>query len=202
MNLATRPFYNDRAVHLVLAVLGLAVAAVLAVGATRLVELSRAHGALTLEAEAAEREAAAVSTQTAGLEREMPRDALASLVVAAEEVNRLIAQRLFSWTAFFNVIERTLPANVMLTAVRPDTDAEGTSVDLAVIGRTVADIEEFIQRLEATGVFADVLARQGELNDEGMYRAQLRGRLVRLAEAAAGGGAETAAGADEPAEDS
>ena len=202
MNLATRPFYNDRAVHLVLAVLGLVVAAVLAVGATRLVELSRAHGALTLEAEAAEREAAAVSTQTAGLEREMPRDALASLVVAAEEVNRLIAQRLFSWTAFFNVIERTLPANVMLTAVRPDTDAEGTSVDLAVIGRTVADIEEFIQRLEATGVFADVLARQGELNDEGMYRAQLRGRLVRLAEAAAGGGAETAAGAHEPAEDS
>ena len=202
MNLATRPFYNDRAVHLVLAVLGLAVAAVLAVGATRLVELSRAHGALTLEAEAAEREAAAVSTQTAGLEREMPRDALASLVVAAEEVNRLIAQRLFSWTAFFNVIERTLPANVMLTAVRPDTDAEGTSVDLAVIGRTVADIEEFIRRLEATGVLADVLARQGELNDEGMYRAQLRGRLVRLAEAAAGGDAETAAGADEPAEDS
>ena len=202
MNLATRPFYNDRAVHLVLAVLGLTVAAVLVFGATRLVELSRAHGALTLEAEAAEREAAAVSTQTAGLEREMPRDALASLVVAAEEVNRLIAQRLFSWTAFFNVIERTLPANVMLTAVRPDTDAEGTSVDLAVIGRTVADIEEFIRRLEATGAFADVLARQGELNDEGMYRAQLRGRLVRLAEAAAGGDAETAAGADEPAEDS
>ena len=202
MNLATRPFYNDRAVHLVLAVLGLAVAAVLAIGATRLVELSRAHGALTLEAEAAEREAAAVSTQTAGLEREMPRDALASLVVAAEEVNRLIARRLFSWTAFFNVIEQTLPANVMLTAVRPDTDAEGTSVDLAVIGRTVADIEEFIRRLEATGVFADVLARQGELNDEGMYRAQLRGRLVRLGETAAGGDAETAAGADEPAEDS
>ena len=193
LNLATRPFYNDRAVHLVLAALGLAVAAVLAFGATRLVELSRAHGALTLEAEAAEREAAAVSTQTARLEREMPRDALASLVVTADEVNGLIAQRLFSWTAFFNVIERTLPANVMLTAVRPDTDETGTSVDLAVIGRTVADIEEFIRRLEATGAFADVLARQGELNDEGMYRAQLRGRLVRLA--------ETPAGGDEPAED-
>ena len=80
----------------------------------------------------------------------------------------------------------------MLTAVRPDADEEGTSVDLAVIGRTVADIEEFIRRLERTGVFADVLARQGELNEEGMYRAQLRGRLVRLD--------ETTAGRDEPAE--
>lgn len=186
MNLATRPFYNDRAVHLVLGVLGLAVVAVLAAGAVRLVELSRTQRALTLEADAAERETAAVSNRTARLEREMPGDALAALAAAAEEVNRLVERRLFSWTAFFNVIERTLPAGVMLTAVRPDTDEEGTSVDLAVVGRTVADVEDFIRRLEESGVLADVLARQGERNDEGMYRAQLRGRLVRLAAPAAG----------------
>lgn len=186
MNLATRPFYNDRAVHLVLGVLGLAVVAVLAAGAVRLVELSRTQRALTLEADAAERETAAVSNRTARLEREMPGDALAALAAAAEEVNRLVERRLFSWTAFFNVIEQTLPAGVMLTAVRPDTDEEGTSVDLAVVGRTVADVEDFIRRLEESGVLADVLARQGERNDEGMYRAQLRGRLVRLAAPAAG----------------
>ena len=199
MNLATRPFYNERAVHLVVAALGLAIVAILALEVVRFVALSRAHGELTLAAETAEGEAAAVSTRTARLEREMPPDATATLLVAAEEVNRLIEQRLFSWTAFFNVIEQTLPAGVMLTAVRPDADEEGTSVDLAVIGRTVADIEEFIRRLEETGVFADVLARQGELNEEGMYRVQLRGRLVRLDETTAGRD-ETTAGRDEPAE--
>ena len=199
MNLATRPFYNERAVHLVVAALGLAIVAILALEVVRFVALSRAHGELTLAAETAEGEAAAVSTRTAQLEREMPRDATATVVFAAEEVNRLIEQRLFSWTAFFNVIEQTLPAGVMLTAVRPDADEEGTSVDLAVIGRTVADIEEFIRRLEETGVFADVLARQGELNEEGMYRVQLRGRLVRLDETTAGRD-ETTAGRDEPAE--
>ena len=192
MNLATRPFYNERAVHLVLAALGLAIVAVLALEVARIVTLSRVHGELTLAAETAEAEAAAVSTRTARIERETPRDATAALVVAAEEVDRLIEQRLFSWTAFFNVIEQTLPAGVMLTAVRPDADEEGTSVDLAVIGRTVADIEEFIRRLEETGVFAGVLARQGELDEEGLYRAQLRGRLVRLD--------ETAGGRDERAE--
>lgn len=186
MNLATRPFYNDRAVHLVLGVLGLAVAAMLAAGAVRLAELSRTQRALTLEADAAEREAAAVSNRTARLEREMPRDALAALAAAAGEVNRLVERRLFSWTAFFNVVEQTLPPGVMLTAVRPNTDEEGTSVDLAVVGRTVADVEDFIRRLEESRVLADVLARQGERNDEGMYRAQLRGRLVRLAAPAAG----------------
>lgn len=179
MNLATRPFYNERAVHLVLAALGLAIVAILALEVVRFAALSRAFGELTLAAETAESEAAAVATRTSRLEREMPGDATTALVLAAEEVNRLIEQRLFSWTAFFNVIEQTLPAGVMLTAVRPDADEAGTSVDLAVIGRTVAAIEDFIRRLEETGVFADVLARQGELNEEGMYRAQLRGRLVR-----------------------
>ena len=194
MNLATRPFYNDRAVHLALAAVGLVAVSVFVLGGTRLVDLSRTHRALTLQAEAAERETATVSAQAARHEPAAPAEAAEALSRAAEEVNRLIERRLFSWTAFFNLIEQTLPSDVMLTAVRPDTDDRGTSIDLAVIGRTVADIEEFIRRLEETGAFADVLARQGELNDEGMYRAQLRGRLVRVD--------RIDAGVDEPAEES
>ena len=194
MNLATRPFYNDRAIHLILAGAGIVAVAVLVLGGMRLVELSRTHRALTMQAEAAEREATTVAVRTAGHERAVPSDALEALRLAADEVDRLVERRLFSWTAFFNVIEQTLPAEVMLTAVRPDADERGTSVDLAVIGVTLADIEEFIRRLEQTGAFADVLARQGELNDEGMYRVQLRGRLVRVD--------ETEVGAQGPAEDS
>ena len=192
MNLATRPFYNDRAVHLALATAGLAVVAVLLLGGMRLADLSRTHRSLTLRAEAAERETAAVAADAARHERAVPADALEALRLSAEEVNRLIERRLFSWTAFFNVIEQTLPSEVMLTAVRPDADEQGTSIDLAVIGRTVADIEEFIRRLEETGRFRDMLARQGELDDEGMYRAQLRGRLVQVE--------GTGGDADEPAE--
>ena len=37
----------------------------------------------------------------------------------AREANRLIDQRTFSWTEFFNHIEETLPPDVMLTSVRP-----------------------------------------------------------------------------------
>ena len=192
MNLATRPFYNDRAVHLALATAGLVVVAVLLLGGMRLADLSRTHRALTLRAEAAEREAATVAAEAGRHERAVPADALEALRLSAEEVNLLIERRLFSWTLFFNVIERTLPSEVMLTAVRPDADEQGTSIDLAVIGRTVADIEEFIRRLEESGLFRDMLARQGELTDEGMYRAQLRGRLVQVEET--GGDAEEPAG--------
>ena len=191
MNLATRPFYNDRAVHLALTGVGVMVFAVLVLFGMRLVDLSRTHRSLTLQAEVAERETAAVAVQTARHERAAPTAALEAVTAAAEEVNRLVERRIFSWTTFFNIIEQTLPADVMLTAVRPDADERGTIVDLALIGRSVADIEEFIRRLEGTGAFADVLARQGELNDEGMYRGQLRGRLVRVD--------ETTVDANEPA---
>ena len=43
----------------------------------------------------------------------------------------------------------------MLTAVRPEHGAGGVSVAVGVVGRRVADIDEFIGRLEETGVFAD-----------------------------------------------
>lgn len=180
MNLATRPFYNDRGVHLILAGICLAAAIALGSGAGRLVDLSRTKRALTAQAEAAEREAAAVLARAAGHERDASGEALASLDGAAREVGRLIERRLFSWSAFLHVIERTLPPAVMLTAVRPEADERGTFVNLEVIGRTLADIEDFIRRLERSGAFADVLARQGELQDDGRYRARLRGRLLRL----------------------
>ena len=179
-NLSTRPFYNERAVHLVLAFLGLIAIAVMAAGVVRLVDLSRVHTALSVAAERAEREAAEISTETTVIQQGISDAELESLALAAEEANRLIDQRVFSWTEFFNTIERTLPANVMLTAVRPDHAADGVSLTVGVIGRGVQDIEEFIERLEATGAFTEVLARQEELTSEGMYRAQLRGRLVSL----------------------
>lgn len=178
-NLATRPFYNERAVHLVLAALGLLAVGVLALGAAQVIELSRVNDALTREAAAAEQEAAAISSRAAILERGMTENTMASLWDATEEAGRLLQQRVFSWTAFFNVIEQTLPAGVMLAAVRPDVENDGVSIDLAVIARGLDDIDEFIGSLESTGVFADVLARQEELTQDGMYRAQVRGRLVR-----------------------
>lgn len=179
-NLSTRPFYNERAVHVVLALLGVVVVTVLAAGTTRLVELSQANTELTVAADEAEREAARITTEMVVLEGDIGDAEIEILRGAAEEANRLIGQRIFSWTEFFNIIEQTLPTNVMLTAVRPNPTAEGTYLELAVIGRRIADIDEFIDRLEATGSFADVLARQEELTEDGMYRAELFGQLLSI----------------------
>lgn len=179
-NLSTRPFYNERLVHVVLGLLGAVVVTALAAGTTRLVELSQANSELTAVAVEAEREAARITTEMVILERVIDDAEIEMLRDAAEEANRLIGQRVFSWTEFFNIIEQTLPANVMLTAVRPNMTEEGMYLELAVIGRRIVDIDEFILRLEATGMFTGVLARQEDLTEGGMYRAELYGELLSI----------------------
>ena len=178
INLGTRPFYNERAVHLALTLLGVGAVLVLALGAVRLVELSRANERLTLQAETAERDAAVIGARAAALEHELQGGSVAAMTDATAAADRLLAQRRFSWTGFFDLIDRTLPSGVMLTAVRPDAVADGLDIELGVVGRSVVEIDQFIEQLEATGAFEEVLARQEELADDGTYRAQVRGRIA------------------------
>ena len=175
-NLATRPFYNERAVHVVLALAGAAALVGLAAGIARAVDVVRSQAALTAAAEAAERDAAQLAGRAAAVRQAIAAGEVEAIAEAVAEANRLVDRRTFSWTAFFNVIDRTLPSGVMLTAIRPQHGDDGVAVAVGVIGRRLADIDAFIERLEATGVFADVLAREEEMLADGRYRARLTGR--------------------------
>ncbi|MBM41974.1 MAG: hypothetical protein CL483_08650 [Acidobacteria bacterium] len=178
-NLATRPFYNERAVYLglgLVAVLGLAV---LGLEIVEITDLSRRNTELVSRAETAEAETAQLSTQTAQIEQAVKPEALKQVAAAAREANALIDQRVFSWTDFFNRIETTLPPDVMLTQVQPDISPERIEVTMGVLGRRLDDISGFIDKLEASGDFTGVLNRQAELTEDGMYRAVLRGRYLQ-----------------------
>ena len=175
-NLATRPFYNERVVHLVLSAAGAAAVVVLVAGISRTVDVARSHAALSAAAEAAERDTAQLAGRASSVRQAIEAGEVESIADAVAEANRLVDQRTFSWTAFFNVIDRTLPSGVMLTAIRPEHAEDGVSVAVSVIGRRVADIDEFIGLLEGTGVFVDVLAREEEMLEDGTYRARLAGR--------------------------
>lgn len=187
-NLATRPFYNERIVHVALALAGAAALAGLAAGIVRAVEVVRSRAALTTAAEAAERDAAQLAGRASTLRQAIAAGEVESIAEAVAEANRLVDRRTFSWTAFFNVIDRTLPSGVMLTAIRPQHGDDGVTVAVGVIGRRVADIDAFIELLEATGAFADVLAREEEMLADGTYRARLTGRYRTDRGRGAGGG--------------
>ena len=181
-NLATRPFYNERVVHLGLGVLTTVSMVLLLVGGVRFRALAAEHAALTASAERDEQRASEVRQQTIALQRESGTRDVELLATAASEANRLIDQRGFSWTEFLNLIEATLPSDVRLTALRPNVEEGDVTVSIAVIGRNVMAINAFIEQLEATGAFADVLPIEEEITDDGMFRTILLGRYVQRSE--------------------
>ena len=179
-NLATRPFYNERAVHFILGGIALAAGLVLATSGVRLSALFQERATLTAVAESNEQQADEILNQTVTLQRGAGAPELDLLAAASREANRLIDQRAFSWTDFLNRIEATLPDDVMLTSLRPDVTDRVVGVQVGIISQSVVAIDRFIEQLEGTGAFADVLSREEEITDDGLYRAVLYGRHVPL----------------------
>ena len=169
-NLSTRPFYNERIVHLVLGIVAALVLALTVVNVVKVVRLSRQNTEFSAEISRDQGEANRLKSEAAKIRQGIDQNELKLVVAAAREANTLIERRTFSWTAFFNWIEQTLPPDVMLAAVRPSFDEEGTHVSMTVLGRRMEDIDEFMEKLEATGAFEHVLPRQQDETDEGLQR--------------------------------
>jgi Tfp pilus assembly protein PilN len=181
-NLSTRPFYNERLVHLLIGLGAAVVLAITVLDVGRLIALSRQNTALSRDIDRDRSEAQRLATDAATVRKGVDPKELAGVAAAAREANVLIDQRTFSWTAFFNHIEETLPPDVMLTSVRPTVDGTGARVSMTVVGRMSEDIDEFIDRLEATGLFEDILPRQQDRTDDGLQRSLVDARYVPAAE--------------------
>jgi hypothetical protein len=186
-NLSTRPFYNERAVHAVLAIAAILVLAVTALNVVRIVRLSRHNTQLSARVARDRGEADRLTAEAARIRRGLDQKELQLVVDAAREANGLIDQRTFSWTEFFNRIEATLPPDVMLSAVRPTVDENGTRVQMVVLGRRTEDVDEFVEKLEATGAFEDVLPQQQETTEEGLQRVVINSWYVTAAPEGTGG---------------
>ena len=172
-NLSTRPFYNERAVHLLLAAAGVVLVAVTAFNALRIVTLSRQNTQLSSIVNTDRNEGQRLTREAQKIRAGINQDELAATATAAESANALIEQRTFSWTEFFNHIEATMPPDVMLTVVQPTFKNNVTIVQMTVLGRRTEDIDEFMQKLEATGAFEDVLPSQEDPTEEGLHRVLL-----------------------------
>ena len=87
---------------------------------------------------------------------------------AAHEANQLIDRRAFSWTDLFNQFE----ADAAPRSPHRGGDTAGRSqgrmmVAVTVVSRRVEDLDEFIDALEKTGAFQEVLSRQEEAQEDG-----------------------------------
>ena len=108
-NLSTRPFYNERAVHLGLGLAALVVLAVTVVNVVEVVRLSRQNTVLSGSIREDRTAAADLSRKARETRQGINQEELKLIVGAAREANALIDGRTFSWTALFNQLEATLP---------------------------------------------------------------------------------------------
>jgi len=186
-NLSTRPFYNERAVRTALA----AVAA-LAIGLT----LFNAFEILRLQGQSrdtrqsiAQNEAQArdLRSRAQEIRRSIDKDKLAAVQAAAHEANALIDRRTFSWTELLNQFQATLPPDVRIAGVTPQSDDRGRRlVQISVFSKRNEDLEQFMDALEKTGAFSGVLPRSEQPDDSGTMRSELQAYYTPLPPRAAG----------------
>ncbi len=175
-NLSTRPFYNIRAVQLTLGALALLVAVLTIINLVQLVRLTASERALGARAQQAETDAQKFRDDARRIRSQIDAKELNEVAAAAQEANAIIDLRAFSWSDLFAQLETTLPANVRLTSFQPQEDNDGRLVmTLGVQARRVQDLESFLDALESTGRFHDVLAAQEQTDQDGLINAVVEG---------------------------
>jgi hypothetical protein len=175
-NLATRPFYNERLVRTVLTAALAAVAAWAAVNAATIVSLSQQSTMLNERTRSEAARASDARAEADAVRRGLDAVQLRLVSQSAAEANALIQRRTFSWTVLFNHFEATLPTDVRLVQVQPQTDNAGRlMVSLTVVSRRIEDLDEFIRGLEGTGAFTGVVSRSDEALEDRTIQSNLQG---------------------------
>lgn len=168
-NLSTRPFYNVYAVRLTMAVLGAMVLLVTLFNVVEIIRLTASQRTLGAQARDAEQQAERLRAEAVQLLARVDREELDMVAAAAREANLIIDQRAFSWTNLFAQFEATLPPDVRITEVTPEPGAG--KVLIGTQSRSVEDLDAFIEALESTGGFRDVLPRTEETMEDDTIQA-------------------------------
>jgi DNA-binding transcriptional MerR regulator len=175
-NLSTRPFYNERAIRTLLALLALVAVGLTIYNVVEILRLERAgRDARQTVAQNAE-QARDLRARAQVIRQGINQKQLEAVRVSARDANALIDRRTFSWTALLNYFQATLPADVRITGVRPQVDADGRMmVAISFYARRIDDLSEFEDALESTGAFSEVLSRSIGTEADGTTRAELQG---------------------------
>lgn len=177
-NLATRPFYDERRVHWLIGAAAVAVILFTAFNVSEYLRLSGRQGGLSADIARDEAAARALAARAAEARRRIDAKSLERTRAQAAEANGIIDARTFSWSAFFDDVEATLPPNVMLTSITPRIGSDGAEVRLTVLGRTVEAIDTFIERLEATKRFENVQPSTELVTEDGLFQTLVTGRYL------------------------
>jgi type IV pilus assembly protein PilN len=154
INLASEPFRRDRPALAAAAAAGVLLLAVL-VGLVSLAVTQRGRAAQTSRnLERLRTQARALAAGQARLESALRRPENAEVLERSRFLNSLIYRKGISWTKIFDDLEKILPHNVRLFAVRPQVNAQNEiSLDMLVGAESGPPVVEMLKRLEDSAQF-------------------------------------------------
>jgi hypothetical protein len=180
-NLSTRPFYSERLATVAIGAIAFGVLLLTIFNAMELVARSAERRELRGRIDRDRAEAASVGAATAALQQTVDRATLGRLAVSTGEANDVIGQRTFSWTAFFGLIEQTLPDDVRLVVVTPRVERSVFKVSMTVVTRELADVAGFVDALLETGRFYDTATLEQQRREDGTFNAVIEASYLSAA---------------------
>jgi type IV pilus assembly protein PilN len=156
INLASKPFVNQRKFSLILAAL---LAVLLASSAWNISKYNVIHAykmADSAEIAAYRARLAEMDRESLQLRQRLQRPEIAEFLEKADYLNQLIDQRTFSWTQLLNELETLTPASVQIASLHPKVEAGAIQIEMVANARTDQDAILFVGNLESSGSFFNV----------------------------------------------
>jgi Tfp pilus assembly protein PilN len=176
LNLASRPFRNERLPALLLA-LGFT-----AVGAVTIKHALAVRSLMPGRTSGLARQVAELENERERLRQEQsqlraPRPE-AAVLAQWTLLKDLVDGRTFSWSGLFALLEETLPKGVRLISITPKIEKGERTVYVTGVARTNEDLLELIRVLEERAEFEEVLPEDSGLNDQNLveFRAFMKYR--------------------------
>lgn len=158
LNLSTKPFPAHRAMSFLLGALLVILGVVSVWQVVRFFRYTTLAAGIRGEEQNLRVESEVFRQRLAELQARLDRPDSAAKLSEIGFLNGLIARKSLSWTRVFATLENMVPASVHLLSLRPSIAADGTvEMQIDVRGRSIADVTRFVDALEESPAFADVI---------------------------------------------
>jgi Tfp pilus assembly protein PilN len=165
LNLASRPFRNEKLPALLFALAAVALLVLTVQHALTLARLRRGRGT-PLELEVARLEAQAARLRSEASTLRVP-DPDAKAIPRWTLIKELVDRRALRWTELLSVFERTLPPSVRLISLAPEVRGGAVNLDLMLVARSDGNGLEVLRLLEERPEFDQVYPLSAETRDDG-----------------------------------
>ena len=155
VNLASDPFRRDRPILAASAALGLALVFTLILQTGAIVSARNQAAETRMMLDKLDKQLAAVKTEQARLDGTLSKPENAEVLDRSQFLNSLIERKSISWTRIFSDLEKVVPYQVRLVAIRlPQVDSQNqVLLDMVVGADSPGPVFELLKHLETSPQF-------------------------------------------------